>query len=96
MGNMKAKLITVICILGICFAAATPCSATDDVEMAADAIVVRPACFVATLVGSVVFVIALPVALTSGSVHRSAHVFVVRPARATFTRKLGDMEAMNY
>ena len=91
---MKAKLVTLICILGICFAGTSTCSAVDDVDMAADALVVRPACFVATILGSAVFVISLPIALTSHSVHRSAHMFVVRPARATFTRPLGDIEAL--
>jgi hypothetical protein len=51
---------------------------------------------VATIVGSVVFVISLPASWPSGSIHRAAHAFVIRPYRATFTRKLGDMEAMNY
>jgi hypothetical protein len=63
-------------------------------EMAADAIVVRPACLVATIVGSAVFVVALPAAAISGSVKKAANTLVVKPANATFTRPLGDMEAL--
>jgi hypothetical protein len=63
-------------------------------ETAADALVVRPACFVATAVGSVVFVVALPWAAISKSVKRTANTLVVKPANATFTRPLGDMEAL--
>ncbi|HVV01631.1 MAG TPA: hypothetical protein VHH88_09740 [Verrucomicrobiae bacterium] len=91
---MKAKVLTVLCVLGLFLSAASPCSAQDDLEMAADALVVRPACFVATIVGSALFVISLPVAATSHSIHRCARVLVVRPAKATFTRPMGDMEAM--
>jgi hypothetical protein len=64
------------------------------VEMAADVLVVRPACLVATVVGSAVFVIALPAAAISKSVKSAANTLVVKPANATFTRPLGDMEAL--
>ena len=92
---MKTKLITAICVLALLGAGATPCSAADDVEIATDALVVRPACLVATVVGSALFLVSLPFAALSKSVKKSAHTFVVRPARATFTRPLGDMEALS-
>ena len=63
-------------------------------EMTADALVVRPACLVATVVGSAVFVVALPAAAISKSVKKTADTLVVKPAKATFTRPLGDMEAL--
>jgi hypothetical protein len=56
--------------------------------------VVRPACLLATVVGSAVFVVALPWAAVSKSVKRTAHALVVTPANATFTRSLGDMDAL--
>lgn len=64
--------------------------------MVGDVIVVRPACFLATIVGSAIFVISLPIAATSKSIHKAAHTFVVRPARATFTRPLGDLEDLEH
>jgi hypothetical protein len=63
-------------------------------EVAADALVVRPACLVATVVGSVVFVVALPWAAASGSIKRTANTLVVAPANATFSRPMGDMDAL--
>ena len=63
-------------------------------EVAADAIVVRPCCLVATVVGSAVFVLALPWAAASKNIKQVAETLVVKPANATFTRPLGDMEAL--
>jgi len=57
--------------------------------------VVRPLCFVATVIGSVFFVVSLPVAATSKSVRQSADSLVITPARATFTRPLGDIDVLN-
>ena len=74
----------------------TPASATDDLDMVGDILVVRPACLVATVLGSALFVISLPIAACSGSVRKSAHTFVVRPARATFTRPLGNLEELQH
>ena len=62
--------------------------------MAADALVIRPACFVATVLGSAVFVVALPAAAISKSVKKTANTLVVKPANATFTRPMGDMDAL--
>jgi hypothetical protein len=63
-------------------------------EVAADALVVRPACLVATVVGSAVFVVALPWAAISKTVKKTANALVAKPANATFTRPLGDMDAL--
>ncbi len=94
---MKTRLITTLCVFGILLGGVTPSRAADDdtpLNTAADIVVVRPACFVATILGSVLFVISLPIAATSHSVKRTAHTLVVSPARATFTRPLGDMESL--
>ncbi|MGO8927757.1 MAG: hypothetical protein ACLQU3_12805 [Limisphaerales bacterium] len=45
-----------------------------------------------TIVGSVLFVVSLPVAAPSRSIERVAHTLVVAPAKDTFTRPLGDLE----
>ena len=95
---MKAKLVTTICVLAISLGSAATCSATDDnggpMEVAADALVVRPVCLAATVVGSAVFVVALPAAALSKSVKKTANTLVVKPANATFKRPLGDMDAL--
>jgi hypothetical protein len=64
--------------------------------IAADIVVVRPACFVATVLGSALFVVALPVAAISKSVNKTANTLVVKPAQATFTRPLGEFESLDF
>src|SRR5512137_2184502 len=94
---MRAKLLTTICLLAIGLGSLPSSCAAETggpLETAADAIVVRPACLVATVVGSAVFVVALPAALFSKSVKQTANTLVVKPAAATFTRPLGDMDAL--
>jgi hypothetical protein len=93
---MKTKLITAVCAAAILSMGANTVSAAsdDDLKMAADTLVVRPVCLVATVVGTGLFVVSLPITAISRSVRKSAHTLVVRPARATFTRPLGDMEAL--
>ncbi len=93
---MKAKLLTLVCALAVGFATATPARAGDQGSAAVivDTVVARPACFVATVVGSAVFVLSLPFAAASKSIKSTAHTLVVSPAQATFTRPLGDLDAL--
>jgi hypothetical protein len=78
--------------------ASTPRSyGSDDQDfeaVAADIIIVRPMCFAATIIGSALFVIALPVAAISRSTSETAHALVGKPAQATFTRPLGDLTSL--
>lgn len=71
-------------------------SRAEDNSIAAitDVALVRPGCFVATLLGSVVFVVALPIAAISGSVRSTADTLVLSPAQATFTRPIGDFSTI--
>ncbi len=99
MQAMKTKLLTVICLLGIIFGSVTPTRADDggtysSLDVLADVLIVRPGCFIATVFGSVAFVVALPVAALSKSVHSTAHTLVVVPAKATFSRPVGDMDSL--
>jgi hypothetical protein len=59
-------------------------------DMVVDIVVVRPLGLVTTVVGAVLTVVALPFTIPSGSVEKSAHELIVRPAEYTFTRPLGD------
>jgi hypothetical protein len=92
---MKIRILTALCTLAILMSGLNSSSAAshyDPALVVADTVIVRPLCFAATIIGSVFFVVSLPVAATSGSVHTAADVLVVSPARATFTRPLGDLE----
>ena len=95
--EMKAKLVTTICVLAICLGSVASARASENsgpLAVTVDAVVIRPACLVATALGSAVFVVALPVAAISKSVKKTANTLVVKPANATFTRPLGDMDAL--
>jgi len=92
---MKIRMVTIVSVVTFLLASVNSSSASshyDPAFVAADAIVVRPLCLVATVIGSVFFVVSLPVAATSRSVNRAADALVLSPARATFTRPLGDFE----
>jgi hypothetical protein len=94
---MKAKLITTLCVVALSVGSVASSSASEasgPLTVAVDAVVIRPACLVATVLGSAVFVVALPVATISRSVKKTADTLVVKPANATFTRPLGDMDAL--
>ena len=94
---MKAKLVTPICVLAISLGSAASSSASENsspLTVATDAVVIRPACLVATVICSAVFVAILPAAAISKSVKKSANTLVAKPAKATFTRPLGDMDAL--
>ena len=92
---MKRKLISLVGATAAILLVARPALAapeTDPAAVAADALVGRPLCFAATVIGSAIFVVTLPVAATSHSVHSTAESLVLTPARATFTRPLGDFD----
>ena len=91
---MKTRVLTFCCAAMVLLAQVPRASAIDDGSteaIAADVLVVRPACLVMTIIGSALFLVALPVAAISKSTHQTAHALVVAPAHATFTRPLGDM-----
>ena len=71
-------------------------AAADDhsIDTIADVTLVRPGCFVATVIGSAFFVIAFHFAAASGSIKETANTLVVQPAQATFTRPVGDFTSL--
>ena len=62
------------------------------VATAVDVAVARPISFAATVIGSALFVVSLPIALLSHSTKDTAHVLVEAPAKDTFTRPVGDLD----
>lgn len=96
MANMKKKFIAIICALGIGLLTAEQAKATADegADIMVDALVVRPVTLVGTVLGGVVFVLALPFSVPSKSVHRTADALVMKPADATFKRRMGDFDAL--
>ena len=59
-------------------------------EVIFDVIAVRPVGFVTLAIGTVFFIVSLPVAVISGSTDKAAKALVADPFNYTFTRPLGD------
>lgn len=94
---MVAALVLATALGGVTRAkAANGACSVDPGAVAVDAIIVRPVSLVATVLGGVVFVVSLPWAVPSKSVHRAAQSLVVCPARTTFNRPLGDLDEIGY
>src|SRR5262245_33693567 len=55
----------------------------------ADVLLLRPAGLVATIFGTIIFVISLPVSLPTGSASIVAEKMVIAPGKYTFVRPLG-------
>lgn len=88
---MKKAVIVIITILFTLTATFSFAASTDrDQAMVLDTLVGRPAGIVATVVGTVVFVAALPFSLLGGNTHDTARSLVVNPAKFTFGRPVGD------
>jgi hypothetical protein len=90
---MKTKLIAVICAATMGLATVSQASPPPEPSVvAADAVIMRPALFATTVAGTAIFVVILPIAALSKSIKSTANALVVAPAKATFTRALGDFD----
>ncbi|HEX4085124.1 MAG TPA: hypothetical protein VHY22_09450 [Chthoniobacteraceae bacterium] len=96
---MKAGTVSLLVILLLLFTGARPLFADDldytPAAVGADALVVRPLCFIVTVLGTGLFIATLPIAVISRSTGKSAHALVGVPAHQTFGRKLGDLSGMD-
>lgn len=97
---MKMISRIVACGLAIAICASSPAFASESSAqkmeaIVADAVIVRPGWFVATVAGTAIFVVTLPFAAMSRSVDKTANSLVVKPAQATFTRPLGDFSTLD-
>ncbi|ARN74177.1 hypothetical protein BST96_08630 [Oceanicoccus sagamiensis] len=57
--------------------------------MAGDLVIARPLLLVATVVGTVFYVVSLPFSLAGGNAAEAGETLVVGPAKSTFVRCLG-------
>jgi hypothetical protein len=87
------KIVVLLTLCGFLLNANAAFAAFDDALIViGDLAIARPLGIVSTVAGSAVFVVALPFALTSGSVKNTADILVGEPFRFTFTRPLGDFK----
>ena len=67
-------------------------SADPAGPMLVDGLLLRPLGLAATIVGTAAFVLTLPFSLPTRSVERTAKALVVKPAKYTFARPLGEFK----
>ncbi len=94
---MRTKSVAISCAVALALIGFTPASAVagpSPEAVVADVLIARPACLAVTAVGSAFFVVALPFAAISKSTKKTAEALVVKPAKATFTRPVGDLDAL--
>ncbi len=85
----KRVIILILCFLLLNTTAAF--AQTDEAFLAiGDLVISRPLGLTVTVIGTAVFIVSLPFALTSGSVKDTADILVGEPFRFTFKRPLGD------
>src|SRR5215475_4946886 len=86
-------VMLLLCTTSLVYARQATYRATDSGDGSAEAIlldglVLKPGGVVATIVGSVAFVVTLPFSIPTRSVDRAAQKLVVDPAHYTFVRPL--------
>ncbi len=91
--SLKGKLLAILVMLctvlpGISYAE-TVTERPTGLEMTADLLLVRPAMLVGTILGTGVFVAALPFSALGGNVKETGRVLVWTPFKGTFLRCLG-------
>ena len=90
------KTLLVACVAACLFSLSAPSAQAatfeegDDAAIMLDLLMLRPAGFLATIGGTVIFVASLPITISTWSVGRSFTTFVKRPVIYTFVRDLGE------
>ena len=86
------KLVVTLFVAIALIAASGPAFGSDEMNVPVDVLIIRPATLVGTVVGTALFVVALPFSIPSGSVKKTANTLIVEPFKFTFTRPLGEFD----
>ncbi|GAB1260922.1 hypothetical protein [Aurantivibrio plasticivorans] len=94
---LSLKAMILVLSLSLCqWAFAQPAGSASQVRedpsmlaMSADLVVVRPVMFGVTVIGSALWLVALPFSAAGGNIKQTANTLVVGPAKNTFVRCLG-------
>jgi hypothetical protein len=90
---MRKKLIVFLAVFAlIAGAAQVLANEPTDTTIIPDVLLIRPLGLASIVVGSVVFVISLPVALPTRSVGKVGQRLVLDPVEFTFVRPIGDFD----
>lgn len=99
MNALRRKLSVYLVALVLCLPGVMPREAVasrtfdrapTEISMVVDGLLVRPIGMAATVVGGAVFIVTLPFSLLGGNVSEASEALVVKPARYTFARPLGE------
>ncbi len=86
------KIVVILFVAITLIAASGPAFAGDAEDIPVDVLVIRPVALVGTVLGTALFVVALPFSIPSGSVKMTAKKLIVEPFKFTFTRPLGEFD----
>ena len=94
------SLAHAVAVAALVFCAAAPASedpfkpdtSPTGEQMALDLVIVRPLSLVGTVLGTVVFIVALPINAVTLNFADPARRLIVEPATYTFVRPLGDLD----
>ncbi len=90
---MKKIAVAMLITITLVISSAPAFGHDQGMDMTMDVLIVRPAGIAAIVFGSALFIAALPVAISSGSVGATGRALVVTPCRYTFVRPIGDFSA---
>jgi len=95
---IKSRVLTALVLgaISVPAFAVEPMDYPNDFAMAGDILVARPLGVVWTVAGSALFVVSLPFTALAGNIKQAAHTLVVGPAKETFVRCLGCVNAGRY
>ena len=86
------KIVVTLFVAIALIAASGPAFGGDAGVITADILLLRPICLVGTVLGTAMFVVALPFSIPSGSVKMTAKKLIVEPFKYTFTRPPGEFD----
>ncbi len=90
---MRRKPLALFVAIAL-IAVSGPAFAGDPLDIPVDVLIIRPVTLVGTVIGTALFIVSLPFAIPSGSVKTTAQKLVAEPFKCTFTRPLGDFDAI--
>jgi len=92
----------IVCVIALGLTVANPAAAIDDYAstgtpsagaMVVDAVLVRPLSLVATVLGTGLYIVALPFSFTGDNPGKANQRLIVEPLQYTFQRPLGNFQA---
>ena len=91
---MRRIVLTLFVAIAL-LAASGPAFGGDAENIPVDVLIIRPISLVGTVLGTALFIVALPFSIPSGSVKATAGKLIVAPFKYTFTRPLGEFDDIN-